>query len=259
MTQWVTFLSDFGLEDSYVAEVKAVLLSRVPGIGIVDITHQVASYQVEWAAFQLRRSYSYFPKGTLHLAIVDPGVGTLRKNLYIKTRDYAFVGPDNGVLAWAVEQCEAREGKAAQRYEIPVPPGIAPTFYGRDVFAPFIASLLRKEAGKLKRLKQMVGRPFPKPQKEKGVWKGEILGWDQFGNVITNIEFVSQSRVQGRIAGLRDPIFEANNYLAIEAGKVGLIRGSHGFWEIACRMGSAADLLRVKPGDSVTVFSLKSK
>lgn len=259
MARLITFLSDFGLQDSYVAEVKAVLLSKAPQIPVVDISHQVPSYNIEWASFQLRRSYGYFPKGTVHLVVVDPGVGTSRKSLYVKTKDYEFVGPDNGVLAWAVHDCEAREKRKAEIFEIPVPKSAGTTFHGRDVFAPFLANLLNKKAGKLKKLKSLLGREFPEAKKTSGRWVGEILGWDQFGNLVTSIPYEKCHHGEARVAGLRDTIPECPNYMGIEEGKVGLIRGSHGFWEISRRMGSAADLLRVKPGDTVTVFPAKSK
>lgn len=259
MARLITFLSDFGLQDSYVAEVKAVLLSKLPNVPVVDISHQVPSYNIEWAGFQLRRSYRYFPKGTVHLVVVDPGVGTNRRSLYVKTKHYEFVGPDNGVLAWAAHDCEKNDKKKADIFEIPVPKSAGPTFHGRDVFAPFVTHLLGKRMPALKKLKSMEGREFPEANKAQGRWVGEILGWDQFGNLVTSIPFEKCHHGEARVAGLRDTIPECPNYMGIEEGKVGLIRGSHGFWEISCRMGSAADLLRVKPGDTVTVFPAKSK
>lgn len=253
MGKLVTFLSDFGLADSYVAEVKAVLLGGSPGVSIVDVSHDIPAYQISWGAFQLWRCYRFFPKGTIHLAVVDPGVGTSRRNVYVKSRDYQFVGPDNGVLFWAVRDCERREKKAAQVFDIPVPTGTAPTFFGRDVFAPFLSGLLK---GKMEAKKGEVlsGREFPEPSREGNRWTGEVLGWDHFGNIVTSIPYRELLKAEGRIAGLREKIHEAPNYLAIDEGKVGLVRGSHGFWEISRRMGSAAELLRVKAGDVVTLI-----
>src|SRR5262245_10443235 len=113
MPQIISFLSDFGLRDSYVAEVKAVLLSGFPGAIVVDITHEVPSFDVEAGAFNLYRAYRHFPKGSWHLAVVDPGVGTERRAIYVEAHGHHFVGPDNGILRWAAGEEAA--------YEIPTP------------------------------------------------------------------------------------------------------------------------------------------
>ncbi len=251
--KWVTFLSDFGLADPYVAEVKAVLLGSGTSAQVIDLTHGIPPFAIQWGAFQLLRSHSYFPKGTIHLGVVDPGVGSSRKGIWVKTRDYHFVGPDNGLLRWAVEACEDREGKKAVAMEIEIPKGTGPTFHGRDVFAPFVVNLLKGKSTKLKVIKKMEGRSFPFAQKQGEKLTGEILGWDRFGNLVTSIPVAGKGKVQARLAGSREPIPEVANYLEIESGKVALIRGSHGFWEIATRSGSAAEILRSQAGDPVTL------
>lgn len=246
----VTFLSDFGLVDPYVAEVKAVLLPHA----VIDLTHDVPPFGITWGAFQLLRSHSYFPKGTIHLAVVDPGVGSSRKGVWVKTQDYHFVGPDNGLLRWAVEACEKRDGKKAQAFEIPVPKGTGPTFHARDVFAPFVVELLKGKSPKLKPVKTLQGRTFPFAQMKGDKTIGEILGWDRFGNLVTSVPLAGKAKVSARLAGSREAIPEVDNYLEIEPGKVALIRGSHGFWEIAARAGSAQEILRSQPGDPVTLL-----
>ena len=167
MPQLVTLLTDFGTEDSYVAEMKAILFSQLPTLNVVDITHHIPPFDIERGAFQLLRSYGWFPAPTYHLAVVDPGVGSQRKCLYISTAHGHFIGPDNGVLLWAVRDAERRKKKPALIYEIPVPPETLPTFNGRDVLAPFLANLLRGKKMRLRRLEQMAGREFPLPQKRK--------------------------------------------------------------------------------------------
>jgi len=238
----VTFLSDFGTRDSYVAEVKAVLLGAKSTPVLVDITHEVPPFDIRWGAFQLLRAYSYFPKGTVHLAIVDPGVGTTRRAVHVKTRDYHFVGPDNGLLLWAVRDCERREKKAAQVFEIEVPAKASITFHGRDLFAPFIAAGLKPA----KKSAPLAGKDIPLPRAQGRKIHGEILGADHYGNLVTNIPHDRKQRVER----------EAENYLAIKDGQVGLIRGSHGYWELARREGSAAASLKLKPGDAVSISLL---
>lgn len=253
MARLVTFLTDFGLEDSYVAEVKAVLLSAKTAPTIVDITHQIAPYNVQWGGFQLLRAHSFFPKGTIHLAVVDPGVGTTRRAVWVKTRDYHFVGPDNGLLFWAVRDCERREKKQAQVFEIAIPQAAGPTFHGRDVFAPFALSLLAGRPKKAKKGAPLSGKEFPRPRAEGNELHGEVLGADHYGNLVTNIPH-SAGQAVSRLAGAK--LRDYPNYLGIEEGRVGLIRGSHGFWEISRRAGSAATLLGVKPGDAVVISLL---
>jgi len=258
----VTLLTDFGTSDSYVAEVKAVLLTWQPSVVIVDITHQVSPYDVEEAAFHLLRSYAWFPKHTYHLAVVDPGVGTARKNLYIRTRDYHFIGPDNGVLLWAVRACERNENRKAHVAEIPVPRGTKPTFHGRDVFAPFlgrgianfgVANTPELYHG-LTPVAHLEGKEFPRHLEHSDELIGQIVSSDHFGNLITSIPVGEAVSASAEIGTLRDRINFAPNYLSIPRGKVGLIRGSHGYWEIACATGSAASLLRTKKGDRVILY-----
>jgi len=256
--KYVTFLSDFGLADPYIAEVRAVLLRAAP-LQMLDLTHEVPAFAVSWGAFQLLRSHRYFPKGTLHLAVVDPGVGSERKGLWVKTRDYQFVGPDNGLLRWAVEACEDFEGKKASYWEIPIPTGIGPTFHARDVFAPFVVDILKGKKRKLKPIKNLEGKPFPKPVKKGDQFVGEILSWDRFGNLATSHSTDPKVKMQARLEGSREVIPEVANYMEIEKGKVALIRGSHGFWEIAARASSAAHILRAQPGDSVTLMPIATK
>ncbi len=249
----VTLLTDFGMRDTYVAEVKAVLLARLPRSRLVDLTHEVPAYAIEAGAFHLLRACAHFPKGTWHLAIVDPGVGSPRRGLYIRTRDYHFVGPDNGLLLWAAQACAAREGKPIQVFEIPAAP-LSPTFHGRDWFAPFLA----RQAVKPRRLVAVadpIGRRFPQAVSQGGRWIGEILLADHFGNLITSIpSAVAPHGAECRVAGVAEKLVDAPNYAAIPAGRAALVAGSHGYWEIACNQGSAADKTRAAPGAEISLF-----
>jgi len=249
-TRLVTFLSDFGLTDPYVAEVKAVLLSAQKPLQLVDLCHENPAFNIEWAAFQLLRSYRYFPKGTIHLAIVDPGVGTSRRAVFVKTKRFQFVGPDNGLLKWAVDDTLKREGGTSTIYEIPVPPGTLPTFHGRDLFAPFIARILRGKKVRMKRLESLTGRPFPTAKPDADGCEGEILGFDRYGNAITSI--LAEHESGQLILDKGDQVFNYSpNYQTILPDEFRAVRGSHGFWEIAGSEVSAREKLKLVAGSTV--------
>jgi len=253
MAHLVTLLSDFGIEDSYSGEVKAILLSG-KDIKIVDITHQVPPFDTTWGAFQLLRSYRYFPENTYHLTVIDPGVGSSRTSLYIRTQNYHFVGPDNGVLLWAVQDCERREKKKARIFEIPAKEKLLPTFHGRDLFAPFIVEHIKNPKLKLKSLSHMEGREFPMFRQLPECQVGEIIGKDRFGNIITSIPFGNATKAEAQVGGWRQKLTTAENYAEIAEGTAAIIRGSHGFWEIACKKNSAWELLNVETADQVIIF-----
>jgi len=244
----ITLLSDFGLRDSYVAEMKGVLLSLSPGASLVDITHDIPPGNVAAGAYVLGRAWRRFPAGTVHLAVVDPGVGTARAALAIRVEGHAFVGPDNGLLAGVVF------GRAAKIVSLPVPPGAAPTFHGRDLFAPAAAALARGvPLGEL-------GEPYTgiprrvsgaQPRVEAEAVIGEVVYVDRFGNLITNLT--------AEVLPPR-PIIEVD---ALEVGPLrstfgevpvgGLLAyiGSGGELEVAVRGGSAAEVLGLGVGGEI--------
>ncbi len=248
----VTFLSDFGHLDTYVGEVKGALLSRAPRATIVDLTHDIPPFDIERGAFSLLRAYSHFPAGTIHLAVVDPGVGSTRDCVWVKSRDFQFIGPDNGVLLWAVRDCERREGKKAQAFRIPVGELEAHTFHGRDVFAPFITTLLRKRSPKVNGLTDLVGRAFPEPTHDTLRCVGEVLCADRFGNLVTTIPVSHWPNAkEAWLLDIDGDIGRFSSYSAIPPGKLGLVAGSHGFWELAANQKSAAQLSKASPGQKV--------
>lgn len=248
----ITLLTDYGTKDSYVAEVKGVILSQIPSATIVDITHEIKPYAIEGAAFNLLRAYSHFPASAYHLVVVDPGVGTNRKCLFVKTSHGNFIGPDNGVLLWAIRDAEKYKKRAALAYEIPIIKKIAPTFHGRDVFAPFLTEYLRGKKQRLVRVTSLEGRVFPIAVHGVGKISGEILYEDHFGNTVTNIP-VGKAPVRANFG--RYQVHTAPNYDSIPPSKVALIRGSHGFWEFAAHQESSSKRLRLKKGDAITLFS----
>ena len=240
----ITLLTDFGLSDSYVAEVKGVLLSRAPGVVLVDITHQVQPGDLRAAQYVLGRTWARLPAGTVHLAIVDPGVGTARRALAATAGGHHFVAPDNGLLSFLA---------GPRVVSLPVPKDAAPTFHGRDVFAPAAAALAR--GATLESLGAPITdashTPLPAPAHDGTVVLGEVIYVDRFGTLISNIpgdqvEPGVRIRVGGvDVGGLRRTFADA------ERGALLALVGSGGTVEVAVRDGSAARLLGVGVGADV--------
>jgi S-adenosylmethionine hydrolase len=251
MRDIVTLMTDFGLKDSYVAEMKGVFLDLRPQAEVIDLTHEIPSFDKDVARFQLWRSYRWFPKQACHLVVVDPGVGGERKNLFIQTELGNFIGPDNGVLDWAVEDAEKRSQKECAVYEISVPEGVAATFYGRDVFIPFLARYLAGYPQKLNRLEGWRPAAFPVPKKQKKTVKAKIIHVDKFGNGVLSLSPFEVDNPKGEWKKKKLKVY--SHYQAIPKGAVGLISGSHGLWELAGASASAAKLLSFEKGDEVVL------
>jgi S-adenosylmethionine hydrolase len=240
----VTLLTDFGTADGYVGELKGVLLSHAPGSVLVDISHDVAPQDIDGARLALARYWRRFPAGTVHVAVIDPGVGSDRAALAIESDGRFLVGPDNGVLSPALFALDARA------VALPVPPNAAPTFHGRDVFAPAAARLAAgtplHELGEP--VLQPLRRRTPEPVKRAdGAVLGEVLTIDRFGNAVTNL----YARADGwlEVAGTMLPVVRTYAEVA-EGTRVGVI-GSSGLLEVAVRNGSAVSALRLARGAPV--------
>jgi S-adenosylmethionine hydrolase len=244
----VSLLSDFGVEDPYVGVMKAVVLGICPTVSLVDLTHEVPPQDVMTGALHLMQAAPHFPRGAVHLAVVDPGVGSRRRAIAVETERAFFVGPDNGLasLAW---------GRVVCAVELPIPRGASATFHGRDVFAP--------AAGRLAAGAPLVslGRPatglaklaWPRPRRRGPRLRGEIVHVDRFGNLITNLT----ARDLGARFTLRAGEFNARRlqrtYADAAPGALLLLVGSSGLVEIAARDGSAAARLGLRRGDAVAV------
>jgi len=261
-TPLITLLSDFGLRDPYVAEMKAIILTICPEARVVDISHSINKFDIRMGAFVLASAAGYFPKGTVHIGVVDPGVGTPRRAILAETKHALYVGPDNGLLMLA-----AREDETRHVYSIVNPklilPAVSSTFHGRDVFAPVAAHLARgtspMDFGP--EIHDYVVPHFAAPLTQAEKVMGEVLYIDDFGNIITNIAgsdwkkagFKPKERLSIR---LRKKSFKASSCSAYEevAPKSLLVLfGSRDFVEIAVNQGSAAKTLGVKIGDSVVI------
>jgi len=262
-TPVIALLTDFGEEDFFVGSLKGVIATINPSVPMVDITHQVPSFDVLAGGFILHAAYRYYPSGSIFLAVVDPAVGTARKILLVETEDYMFVAPDNGVLSLALE---AENTKALievknSKYFLPLP---SSTFEGRDKMAPVAAWLSKgitaSEFGP--RVSDYVRMDVQKSRVEKEEILGQILYVDKFGNCITNVpteEFrrikdeTGEKRVICRV-GKRDIARFEPSYSFVSQGELFVLPGSLGLIEIAVREGSAQKRLAAHPGDPVRIF-----
>jgi hypothetical protein len=262
----ITLLSDFGLKDPYVAEMKAVILSICPEARIVDISHEIEKFDIRMGAFILASAAPYFPQGTIHVAVVDPGVGSERRALIVETKRSFYVGPDNGLL-----MLSARREGISQVYNISNPAymrcKISRTFHGRDIFAPVAANLAKRcapyEFGA--EAHDYVRPRFSQPQLSRSTVLGEVLYIDGFGNIVTNISVKDLERMGAREGCLLCIELKDKNLqlrLCSAYGEVppqrGLaIVGSSDFLEISVNQANASQIFGVKTGDAVST-SLQS-
>ncbi|MSQ40502.1 MAG: hypothetical protein EXR55_02345 [Dehalococcoidia bacterium] len=269
----IALLTDFGTADAYVASMKGVILGICPDAAIVDVTHEIAPQNVPQAAFVLHTAYRYFPKDTIFVGVVDPGVGTQRRALAMQARDHRFVAPDNGLLTYLAREHlphEASQTKLFAPHQVPLPPGwkavalnrsaywrqpVSATFHGRDVFAPVAAHLAQgvplEEIGEPATTLTVLNVPQP----VRGVGetlKGIVLHVDRFGNLATNIPGETVQGQSLRVQIDKATIEGLSATYGEGRGLVALV-GSHGYLEIALVGGSAAKALGVGVGEGVEV------
>jgi S-adenosyl-L-methionine hydrolase (adenosine-forming) len=241
----ITLLTDFGTADSYVAEVKGVLLSQVHGAALVDVSHQVSPGDVRAAQYILSRVWHRFPQGSVHLAVVDPGVGTDRRALAASLAGHFFVAPDNGLLSFLPAD--------AHFAALPIPAGAAPTFHARDVFAPAAGQLAL--GASLSHVGHPITDPYraplPAPRTDGGVVVGEVIYVDRFGTLVTNIPGDAvEPGVRIKVAGTEIGTL-SRTFGDVGRGTLLAVVGSGGSVEVAVRDGSAARLLGVGVGAEV--------
>ena len=246
MAAIITLLTDFGTADGYVGEMKGVLVAECPGVTVLDITHEIPPHEVELGRLTLARYWRRFPAGTVHVAVVDPGVGSSRAALAVSSEGRFLVGPDNGLLSPALLMADARA------VELPVPPHASPTFHGRDVFAPAAAKLAG--GGGVDELGQAVSDPVirrtPEPHRgPAGEVVGEVIAVDRFGNAVTNLVGIRAGNATIAVAGRELAVHRT--YADLARGAQGAVVGSTGLIEIVQREGNAADTLRIARGTRV--------
>lgn len=258
----VSLTTDFGLKDPYVAQLKAVLLTVCPDAVIVDVTHEIEKYNVPMGGIILASTARFFPEGSIHVGVVDPGVGGPRRPIIMETERSIFVGPDNGILSMAAEQegvkhvFEITEKKYMRRE-------VSRTFHGRDVFAPVAGHLANgvKPMSVGKEVKHYTSLQIPRPTVKRGLIRAQVLYVDSFGNVITNVKNTDLKyaglRVNDEVkVKIKSKTVKASckeTYWEAEPGKPVLVLGSQGFMEIALREGSAAKLLKMSSGEKLWV------
>jgi S-adenosylmethionine hydrolase len=256
----ITLLSDFGLRDPYVAEMKAVILSICPDASIVDVSHEIDKYDMRMGAYTLARAAPYFPKGTIHVAIVDPSVGTERRPMIVETKRSFYVGPDNGLLMLSAQ----KEG-IVHVYEVTnrkyMLKTVSKTFHGRDVFSPAAAHLAKgvQASDFGPEVSNPIVPSFAQLLTLDREIRGEVIHIDGFGNIVTN---VTEERLKAM--GIREGVqlsvtLKDDDVLAklcsaygdVPADSPLTVIGSDGFLEVAVNRGNAAQTFETKTGDRV--------
>ncbi len=256
----VTLLTDFGLEDEYVGVMKGVILGINPSAVLVDLSHQVSPGDVVRAGWLLAWSWTYFSKGTVHVVVVDPGVGSKRQILCLEHKGHIFLGPDNGVLSQVAAGVRSPRFHAVTNRRYLLSP-VSHTFHGRDIMAPAAGHLSKglspsRLGSPVREFKKLSSPPVVSSA---GRLTGQVIGFDRFGNAVSNLparhvlqfkrrKGMVRIRVKGHsVGGLRP------SYTSVSPGSPLAIIGSHDLLEIAVNQGSACRKLRLKIGDPVDV------
>lgn len=259
----ITLTTDFGLKDPFVGMMKGVIYNINESANIVDITHSIENQDVVEGAFVISQSYRYFPKGTIHIVVVDPGVGSTRMPVLVNASDHFFLGPDNGVLSFIIKEDPASSvlELTTEQYFLK---GISSTFHGRDIFAPVAAWLSKgvefHHFGH--RILDYKSLAMPGIETGHSYIKGEVIYIDRFGNIITNItpDVISElmrnglpaSEIQIKIGDAE--ITGINKYYAErEKGEPGTIINSFGLFEIFSYLDDAAKKLNIRKGAAVEI------
>ena len=248
----ITLTTDFGLRDSFVGTMKGVILGIAPSARIVDLSHGIPAGDIRGGAFALMTAAPFFPAETIHVAVIDPGVGSPRRAIAIRARRAIFIGPDNGVLSWAVKDEDSLEIRSVEKV---FSSQMSNTFHGRDVFAPAAAWLAAKRAFSDlgPQLADFQRTEWPGPIRLPEGWKTEVIYVDTYGNAITAFPAELTQGVQSVLLpdGKRVP-FE-RFYAAAPRGNPLAVLGSSGFVEIAINNGNAAVELGLRPGSTVVI------
>jgi len=250
----ITLTTDFGISDAYVGAIKGVILGINPNITIVDISHEIEPRNISQAAYILSSACPYFPDGTIHVAVVDPGVGSDRKAVILRTARASFVAPDNGILSYVAEDKVEIVNLTNRNFWLNP---ISNTFHGRDIFAPVAAHLsLGIPSGDFgEAISSLVELPQSRPEvMANGAIIGRVIHIDRFGNLITNVK-QSDLPADGIIIEVKGYSINGLNASYADGGERLALIGSDGNLEIGVRNGNAADLLKIECGDVVKIDS----
>jgi S-adenosylmethionine hydrolase len=253
----ITLLTDFGLRDHYVAAMKGSVLSICPDASLVDVTHEITPYSITEAAYTLSQTWSCFPAGTIHIVVVDPGVGSARRPLLIEAGGHFFIGPDNGVFGMVLAgrtDWTARQITDARYFR----PEVSQTFHGRDLFAPVAAHLatgvMSSQFGDT--CQDLVPLENANPvQTGPHTWQGTVLTVDRFGNIITSFSWNDFANIAARRFEMRAGELIACRYYPhydeAGPGEPFLLRGSGDYVEVSLNQGDAARAAQVRTGSPV--------
>jgi len=261
----ITFLSDFGTADYYAGAMKGAALAVAPGAQVVDLTHDIPPHDIEAGAFALAAAFEAFPRGTVHVAVVDPGVGSERRGLLVEASGHLFVGPDNGLFGHVYERADGLRVFRLTDQPHARPPASA-TFHGRDVFAPAAGALARgvKPEDLGEEIQDFVRLAFARPaRRPDGSLEAAVIHTDRFGNLVTNVtprDISPDALAAGRARLVVGP-HEVRNFRRFYADERGgggpaepfAIWGSAGFLEISLNQASAARALGARRGQKITV------
>jgi len=252
----ITLTTDFGLADPFVGIMKGVILGIAPNVQLVDVTHEIPSYDILEAAFLVDSAYPYFPPGTIHVVVVDPGVGSVRRPMVAAANGHIFVAPDNGVLSNVLH---AESSPAPAAYWVTNDrlflDAVSQTFHGRDIFAPVAAHLARgtpiESVGP--RIVDFMRKAPSKPNVLDGKLIGQVLRIDKFGNIITNLRRQDlPAEFSIHVASLVITRL-CSSFSEADPGEYFAIEGSTGYIELALNHGSAAAALKVRRGAEIEV------
>jgi len=252
----LTLTTDFGLSDHYVGVMKAVILGICPRARIVDISHEVTPYEIPEGAYLIAQAYRFFPKRTVHVVVIDPGVGTSRRPILVEAAGQYFIAPDNGVLSmiFSREKHKARVITNERYFHKPV----SRTFHGRDIFAPTAAHIAAgaRPASVGKLIADHLRSSFEQPlQTGKRTWNGLILRIDRFGNLVTNFRASEFPGIETRdfrlTVGPHEITVFARNYAETGPGELFALEGSSGYIEVSMSQGSAAKQIGCVTGAGV--------
>ncbi len=257
----ITLLTDFGLSDYFVPAIKGVILTINPQALIVDLTHEIAAQDIDSAAFTLGACYRNFPPGTIHMAIVDPGVGSTRRAIVVRSARYLFVGPDNGIFSDVYRRESNMRVFQIESDQYLLHP-VSPTFHGRDIFAPVTAWLSRGVDPETigEEIEDYIRFEIPQltAMREERAIVGHIIHIDRFGNCVTNltVEELSTDRLEPSATtmlfeGREIKQFGTHFAQARRKSQLFAYLGSAGYWEIAVWCGSAAEATGAKRGSEV--------
>jgi S-adenosylmethionine hydrolase len=241
----LTLTTDFGLSDHYAGVMKGVILGICPRARIVDISHDVTPYEIAEGAYVIAQAYPYFPKKTVHVIVVDPGVGTSRRPILMEAAGQYFIAPDNGVLSMIYSRAKHKVRVISNQRYFRQP--ISSTFHGRDIFAPVAAHMAAgaRAATVGKPIADYLRSSFEQPaQTGKRTWNGVILSIDRFGNVVTNFRSADFPEIlthEFRLTlGTSEITVFARTYAETGPGELFAIQGSSGYIEVSMSQGSAA-------------------